>query len=73
MQEFLVKITHVQVCFSRFLNSTNGTKSRKVSHILWRPKVNLCLIFLISSPKSHTSVNLPLNLLTVKIAIQKQH
>ena len=30
----LLKTTHLHGCFSRFLNCTNGTKSRKASHIL---------------------------------------
>ena len=30
----LLKVTIVHGCFSRFLNCTNGTKSRKASHLL---------------------------------------
>ena len=35
------KVTLLHGCFSRFLNCTNGTKSRKASQLLFR----LCLQF----------------------------
>ena len=31
----LLKVTHLHGCISRFLNCTNGTKSRNASHMLW--------------------------------------
>ena len=31
--ESLLKVTLFHVCFSRFLNCTNGTKSRNASHV----------------------------------------
>ena len=31
----LLKVALLHGCFSRFLNCTNGTKSRKASHIPW--------------------------------------
>ena len=30
----LLKVTFLHLCFSRFLNCTNGTKSRKGSHMI---------------------------------------
>ena len=33
---FLLKVTLLHGCFSRFLNCTNGTKSRKASHIMFQ-------------------------------------
>ena len=30
----LLKVTLMHECFSRFLNCTNGTKSRKASHMI---------------------------------------
>ena len=39
----LLKVTLLHVCFSRFLNCINGTKSRKVSHIFALLKVSLAL------------------------------
>ena len=31
----LLKVTLLHGCFSRFLNCTNGTESRKTSHMSW--------------------------------------
>ena len=33
----VLKVTLLHGCFSRFLNCTNGTKSRKASHMIYRP------------------------------------
>ena len=33
----LVKLAVLRSCFSRFLNCTNGTKSCKASHMIYRP------------------------------------
>ena len=41
-----LKITLLHGCFSRFLNCTNGTKSRKASHINnWKKHNNFDVLF----------------------------
>ena len=39
----LLKLTLFHWCFSRFLNCTNGTKSRNTSHIISTENINLTL------------------------------
>ena len=38
----LLKVTLLHGCFSRFINRTNGTKSRKASHIVKDVKHQHC-------------------------------
>ena len=42
----LIKVTLLDGCFSRFLNCTNGTKSRKASYIILSFHINHILILL---------------------------
>ena len=38
----LLKVTHLHGCFSRFLNCTNGSRSRKAPQLLTTPITQLC-------------------------------
>ena len=44
----MLKVTLLNECFSRFLNCTNSTKSRKVSHMLIIKNLNSTHYFLVS-------------------------
>ena len=59
----LLKITLLNGCFSRFLNCTNGTKSRKASHLIkvldwWVTVINMNLRKINSFPigPDHTAI-----------------
>ena len=49
----VLKVTLLRGCFSRFLNCTNGTKSRKLLHIIFH---NISCIFIRTTCKTYITI-----------------